>query len=324
MSQELPKPQPADVIFVYSKGKDAFLNVALQKWIFDKERDHGPWFSHVALALNDRLGLEASTAPSDADEPTWSGVELKEGVRLILLPDLLIPSRDWRVLRNAKASELAKDALEIKQPYISGVYESEYSIEAFQEYAANSASLIAGVSDIFGFGDDWTSAPNDVAAKVGQDFRNRVLRDFPDHEFSFESRNFYCSKLVIAILGVVGLLPDRDVDARVTPSALFDELKGMGWDDVTDGSYPEDQVQGWDATSKVPWQTDYFDGVGQAQFWSNHEAFDELWRIVEKQFAHADRRIQAYLDLLDDLRNGPQKADPRLRAERWSSKKPFR
>ena len=49
----------------------------------------GPLFSHVAVALSDRVAIEAGTAADEGDS-TWSGAPLGEGVRLQLLPDLIM------------------------------------------------------------------------------------------------------------------------------------------------------------------------------------------------------------------------------------------
>jgi hypothetical protein len=305
MSQEVPNPLPGDVIFVVSEGKDALFNIGMQQWIFDKGRKHGPWFSHVAVALDDRLALEASTAPSEDALPTWSGVSLKGGVRLILLPDLLIHATERRVLRSPKATEITKDTLDIKQPYIAGLYGSEFSIKVFKEYAEKVAPLLTGLSDLLGHSQGWTSIPDDVASKVGEDFRTKVLKDSPYYKFAFEARTFYCAELVIAILGIVGLLPERFAKARITPSVLFDELETTGWTDATEKDFSDSAIHGWAESGKVPWQTAYFNGVGCAQFWRNHYAFEEIWKLIEIAFGQAAKRLEGYTDLLNRLRGAP-------------------
>jgi hypothetical protein len=306
MSQGPAKPQRGDVIFVYSGGKDGLVNVALQKWVFNKERDYGPWFSHVALALDDQIALETSTPPSKDDPQTWSGAQLKGGVRVIAIPDLLFGSKYWRVLRSAEAAKLPKDAFLIPKPYISGLYGSKYSIKVFENYAREVAPLVAAASDISGHSAGWTSDPTDVAHKIGEEFRKRVLEDFPNHKFIFKERTFYCSDLVRVILSVLEVVPEQDPQARVTPSSFFDQLKGYGWEDATDQDYSNDAVQAMGLALKATVKNHYDFVVGEAQYWSGTHGFDELWSVVEKKKDAIDKKLEGYIHQLNRLSGIPR------------------
>jgi len=296
-----PKPVPGDVVFAVSRGKDPRLNIALQRWILDPARKHGPWFSHVALVLNDRLALEASTAPA-AEDKSWSGVELKEGVRLILLPDLLIDAEKACVLRTPAAATLGPDAFSIQKPHISTAYGSEYSINIFADYVRQTAPVIASIADGLGYSTGWTSLPVDAATQVGNDFRTQVLKTFPQHKFSLEARTYYCSELIVAILGIVGLLPAQYANAKLTPSGLYDALLANGWEVVTQEDYSPEALCSWSESDKTPWQTAYYFGIGEAQFWRNHWSFEEMWGAVEKFLVHTNEALDAWKDKFDRLR----------------------
>ena len=292
------KPQAGDVIFIYSGGKDGFFNVALQKWKFDSGREKGPWFSHAALALDDQIAIEASTAPLEGDPPTWSGSQLTGGVRMIALPDLLFASKDYRVLRNPKAATLPDDTFAIEKPYISGLYGSKYSIQAFEDYMREKAPVLAFFSDATTLSTGWTSEATDAAHEIGDEFRSRVLKDFPQHKFALEESTYYCSDLVRVILSAVGIIPKQDRNIRITPSALFDQLSQSGFEDVTDRCYSQEHLDDMARVMKISVQNHYDSAVRDAHFWSGKQGFDDLWAVVEKQYDHATRVLDGHIDNL--------------------------
>lgn len=256
---------------------------------------------HVAIALDDSLALEANTPPSSDDDPTWSGVSLKGGVRLILLADLLVSTTERCVLRNPYAAQLRKDALDFQRPYIAGLYGSEYSIKVFEEYAKEVAPFLTWLSKLFGYSKGWTSTANDVAAKIGDMFRDRVIKHAPQHKFTFESRTFYCSELVIAILGFIGLLPESYAKGRITPSTLFDQLKAGGWTDVSYTYSSDNAIHEWH-TEKSRLENIYLNGIGSAQFWRNHYGHEEMLEPIRAFLDRTDKSLVGYIDLLDRLR----------------------
>jgi hypothetical protein len=302
MNGTLPKAKTGDVIFVYSGGKDGYFNVELQRSIFDKGREKGPWFSHVALALDSHTAFEASTSPSPGDPPTWSGSLLRGGVRFIPLPDLLLGAQFCRVLRSAQATSLHTDALSIPQPYISGLYGSEYSVKVFEDYARDVAPLLSALADSTGLSAGWTSQAADVGHRVGKEFRQRVLNRFPEHKFTFEERTFYCSDLVRAILSVIGLMPKQDPQARVTPSALFDALTAdHAWRDVTDTDYSSERIEALRSQSRTPVSAHYDRVLMEAGEWRNRHEFHELWTVVTKQLDRVHGTLDDAFDKLARL-----------------------
>jgi len=302
MDGTLPKSEAGDVIFVYSGGKDGYLNVELQRSIFDRGRDTGPWFSHVALALDAHTAFEASTPPGPDDPPTWSGSLLRGGVRFIPIPDLLLGAQSWRVLRSAKATSLPADVLSIPQPHISGLYGGEYSVDVFEGYARDVAPLLSALADTTGLSAGWTSEPADVGHRVGEEFRQRVLKYFPEHKFTFEQRTFCCSDLVRAILSVIGLMPKQDPQARVTPSALFDALTAdHAWSDISDIDYSPERVEALRSQSRTPVSAHYDRVLMEAGEWRNRHEFHEIWPVVAKQLDRVHGTLDDAFDKLARL-----------------------
>jgi hypothetical protein len=286
-----------DVIFVYSGGKDGFFNVSLQRWVFDSARASNEWFSHVALMLDDGIALETSTQPS-ANERTWSGATLGGGVRLITLEDLLLGSQRWRVLRSPGALQLPRNTFDIEREYVSGLYGTQYSVKAFDNPARSAAPLLAWLADTTGQSAGWTSHPEDVASQVGQEFRARVLRDYPDHKFRFHEQTFYCSDLVRVVLSRTEVLPPQDRSVTVTPSALFDQLRNAGWTDVTDSDYAAAAVATMAEGPKSTVKDRYDIAVSRARFFRSDHGFNELWDVVDKSY---QRVIGTLEDMQDKL-----------------------
>jgi hypothetical protein len=296
MSQAAARPEPGDVLFVYSGGKDGFFNVWLQKNRFDTGREHGPWFSHVAVALDHEIALETSTAPAPGDAPTWSGSVLTGGVRIIAMQDLFAGSRTWRVLRSPQAAALPEDTFAVEKPYVSGVYGSQYSIQAFEEYVRSIDPLLALFSDATGMSGGWTSEATDAAHQIGEAFRERVLRDFPDHQFALTESTYYCSDLVRVVLSSVGLIPAQDRRVRITPSALFDLFLTYGFADVTEREFSPESVAALLESGRDEAKMRHDFAAGHARFWSGKHGFKDLWDVVEKEHAKV-------LDYLDEKQN---------------------
>jgi hypothetical protein len=312
MSEVAARPLAGDVIFVYSGGKEGFLNVEFQRSIFDKDRNHGPWFSHVALALDSLIAFEASTRPAKDDKPTWSEVSLEGGVRFIPVADLLLGATSWRVLRSSNAESLPSGTFSIPQRYISGLYGSEYSIKVFEDYAREVAPLRLALANITGVSAGWTSDPDDVGHRIGKEFRQRVLKDYPDHKFTFEERTFYCSDLIRVVLSIVGLIPKQHRDARVTPSAFYDVLEAQaGWKDVTDVDFSKVRVDALRSDRRESVSAHYEQALIEAGDWRSRHGFTELWDLVEMTFD----RFRTSLDGTTDWLNRISGAPPRKKTD---------
>jgi hypothetical protein len=55
-----PTPRPGDVIFVYSPTVNSCLSCLVQRFKLTSGDRSGPWFSHVAIALDEDTAFEAS------------------------------------------------------------------------------------------------------------------------------------------------------------------------------------------------------------------------------------------------------------------------
>jgi hypothetical protein len=294
-----PVPKAGDVIFICSGGKDAFFNVWMQRHQFDPGRTNGPWFSHVAIALDSQLAMEASTPPGKDDPLPWSGSRLEGGVRLIPIPDLLLGAKRWQVLRSPKAAVLPKDALDIRQLYVSGIHGSKYSIKLFEDYVREAAPFLAFLSDASGLSEGWTSEATDPAHKIGEEFRARVLKDMPRHKFKLQESTYYCSDLVRVLLSKVDLIGQQDRTIRISPSALFDVLKGGGFEDVTEQDYSLAAVNAIPQENQATSVRDHFLATtAQIKFFAGDHGFNDLWDVLDEKVAAFNQSLENTQDKL--------------------------
>jgi hypothetical protein len=97
-------PYKGAVIFINSSLRDTFAS-RLGQWLLDSIASDSPkTFGHTAIAINDTLAIEAMPAdpadiaaistplPHTAKIAEWSGSELRAGVRLVPIADLIIPT----------------------------------------------------------------------------------------------------------------------------------------------------------------------------------------------------------------------------------------
>jgi hypothetical protein len=265
----------------------------MQRHQFDSGRTNGPWFSHVAIALDGQLAMEASTPPGKDDPLPWSGSQLEGGIRLIPIPDLLLGAKRWQVLRSPKAAALPKEALEIKQPYVSGIYGSRYSIQLFEDHVREAAPFLAFLSDASGLSEGWTSEATDPAHKIGEEFRARVLKDMPDHKFALEESTYYCSDLVRVLLSRVDLIGEQDRTIRISPSALFDVLKAAGFDDVTEQDYSLAAVRAIPQEHRpISVRNHFMATMVQIKFFAGDHGFKDLWDVLEKKVAAFNQSLE--------------------------------
>jgi hypothetical protein len=298
-----PTPQRGDVIFILSGEKLSHLSCLLQRALFDTERVAGPWFSHAAIVLNDSIALEASTLPDSNDPPTWSRVQLGQGVRLILLPDLLIPAKKRVVLRHPKAAAIPLSEFEMSSPHIAGWYGSEYSIRTLRESAETAAPLLAKIVPPSWF--DWSSPPDDLATKLGldPDFRAKVAQTLPAYQFAFQTRSFFCSQLVVVLLWHAGLLDQRFQFERLTPSGLFDVLHRDNWADVTGTDYGDEALEAWSRSNRLDWEIRYLQDIGYIQSRRNHYVNAVTVEVLEDMLGNFSEHLDNTIDRLKSFQN---------------------
>jgi hypothetical protein len=280
---------PGDVIFINGKNKSAFWSGFIQRALFDHGRLHRPWFSHVAIALDDRIAYEAS--PSTFE--TWSESDLPLGVRLILMIDLLVAAKDVVVLRSPQASTIPPDEFKISSPHVAGLYGGAYSLFSLKKEAENLIPIFAkAVPDKYF---EKSTAPDEIAKMLIEDpnFWKDLKEHMPKDVVAQTSRHFFCSQLVLEILVHAGLLKDAKELKEITPSSLYDKLIDDRWTDVSDSDYAPAATE-WRKLSKSTWQASYLEDVGIAKYWHNYT-------YVGSALLLARKRVNDVNDHLDDL-----------------------
>ena len=257
-------PQPGDVIFIYSGGRDAFGSCILQRVVLNPST--GPWFSHVAIALSSRVAIEASTA-ADEGQPTWSGATLGKGVRLQLLPDLIIPATTYAVLRNPNATDLSEQ-FDVRTPHISRILGSGYSTKPLVDEARKGHAALDAL--IPGEWFQWTAKPDRIAEALRNDpeFRSGIERHLPAGEALASMSDYFCSQLASTLLSRAGVLSESP--ALETPCTLFDRLAAAGWSDVTSAAYGPEMITEWTRTATEEWQLQFRVDLGFANWFRDN------------------------------------------------------
>lgn len=255
--------EAGDVLFVLSGSKWSLGSCAAQVIVDGAARVHGPWFSHVAVALDDRLAIEATTAP-EADDAWWSGIPQEAGVRLVTLPDLFLPTTQRSVLRRPAHLSWPAGALDPTVAPLLEWYGSRYALDELQQTAVDTQSVGTRALQLLGMDfSTWTSHASDLATRMGVDdsLRQRVADQCPSVCLP-ESRTFYCSQLAGDLLTHAGLAAS-DVVRTLTPTGLHHTLQRLGWRDVTEECCGESQLAAWREGRTTPWEMAYYD---QRQF----------------------------------------------------------
>lgn len=232
-----------DVIFLANADAGTKASICLQPLIDPDAKSCTRQFGHVAIVIGDLIALEAM--PSDVSDGTatealtgeWSGASLASGVRLLPIADLVVPAMregsDILVLRCPDAPEHILDGMGAAHPAIAAMIGSAYSIELLKEQAKTIfwPKLVDLADPKLG----GRSVPRDLATRVGLDvdLRNFILEKFPGIDIPRAAQTYFCSQLVIAVLKIVGLLPEETATDLTTPTGLCALLTEKGWTDVT-------------------------------------------------------------------------------------------
>jgi hypothetical protein len=242
-------PRPGDVLFLNSPDVETFVSRFAQTKIDPNAVAATRTFGHVAVTITDVLAIEAvPTDPKDliGKSPTlphtvkigeWTGSELRGGVRLIPIADLVIPEMRRGghvvVLRTLDADE---PKLSNFSPYHEGVQRilgSEYSIDVLKEQAGS--IVPKALVDLIGPKFKWTSEPLDFATFVDVDpaLRHRIEERLPSYALPEVARTYFCSQVAAKCLEFAGLIAEEITTALTTPSGLYRILIDLKWIDVT-------------------------------------------------------------------------------------------
>lgn len=242
-------PRAGDVLFCSSNDIGTFVSRLVQQRLDPDATGAARSFGHVAVVISNLLALEAVPSnPKDMRGQTatlkdtiaigeWTGVELRGGVRLIPLADLVVPamqrSEELMVLRSLDADEEALSTFSPHHPVVLRMLGSRYSIDELREQVVtwgpkNVMSFLASSMD-------WTSAPTDLATRVSLDpeLRKSIEERFPHYSLFEVARTYFCSQAVIRCLRIVGLIPDDFATELTTPTGLYRLLTDRKWADVS-------------------------------------------------------------------------------------------
>jgi hypothetical protein len=247
--QEGSKPQAGDVLF-FKRDDIETKHAGLVQRMLDRD---ARWalrtFGHVAIALDGVLALEAVPAepnnsknnqfklPNTTELSDWSGCELRGGVRLAPIADLVIHAMrtksDFVVLRGPKMNPEVGSILGPVSPFVVRLLGSQYSLEALKREAKAifGETLTGLVASNF----NWTSIPIDIATKIdlGAKSREQIAAMLPKCALPDAARTYYCSQLAICSLQACELFPPNVATDLTLPTGLYRLLHDRGWHDVT-------------------------------------------------------------------------------------------
>ena len=242
-------PRPGDVLFFNWPDIETFVSRYAQTKLDPDAEEATRTFGHVAVTITDILAIEGVPVdPKDliGKSPTiantvkigeWTGSELRGGVRLIPIADLVIPTMmrggDVIALRTLDADE---GELSKFSPYHDGVLRmlgSQYSIDILKDRARS--ILPTKLLSLVGHKFNWTSKAMDLASMVDIDpeLRRRVEEHLPNYSLPEAARTYFCSQLVAKCLEFAGLIPENTATPSTTPSGLYRILLDRKWIDVT-------------------------------------------------------------------------------------------
>ncbi|WP_426424160.1 hypothetical protein [Bradyrhizobium genosp. A] len=246
MRNALPTPRTGDLIFIRDQGLKDKLSTGLAQRIVDSNaRAAIDSYGHVVVVLNESLGIEAMPDTDEGEGRSWSGIPYGSGVRIVALPDVLVPSWQERisitVLRPPKAADFPTDCYDLFSIDVLMIHGSEYSIDALKRRAV----------DIFGKGfTEWvasgqrqSSEPNDIVSRMGFG-EVRIRQAFGEVGYvpPNEPRSFFCSELAIHFLKRAQLV-EADFPMETTPTGLFELLKVRQWENVTEKDYGSRMIE---------------------------------------------------------------------------------
>ncbi|WP_160107276.1 hypothetical protein [Pseudomonas izuensis] len=265
----LPKPQCGDVIFTSTNSRfNRIASFWAQRKIDAMAHESSRYFTHVAVAINDTIALEAVPAPIASasllattaskiapkmhaeDAPTkshWSKVDLDFGVRLIPIGDILVGAMEKKspllVLRSGLDTTESAKRLDILSPYILATIGCAYSIDELQQSMENNLNPLQKL--ISSNLPNLMSSASDLYTMMNLTPEHLAFLDewAPDALPEYQLRSYYCSQLVQKILDHAMLTSESDIPTKITPSGLYKALTDLGWRDVTETDYSRGCIQ---------------------------------------------------------------------------------
>jgi hypothetical protein len=280
-----PSPTAGDVIFTYSKNRNSVFSPIVQAIVDPRAKSAGMRFSHVAVAVNSGVAIEAMPAkPSDeAAVGVWSGEKLENGVRLVPLGDVFASANDLVALRRPLSTDHAPKDFDITSAYYAAILGSAYSLDQLKR----SAELAVGAMAVrLGkYVNPGSEAKNIGALMIDDNLRREISKSLPNFKFAFENTKFFCSDLVTGVLKNEGLLAAEEPTAGITPIGLFKLLQSNGWIDVTDTDYSPVSQENYLANKRTAALLDYRHALVLHRFSKHGLGFSETTRYIDASFA---------------------------------------
>lgn len=231
-----PDPHPGDVIFVLGADWKSISSGIAQRFFFDN--CFGPVFSHVGMVLDGKVVIEANPTyypKREEPEPTVTGASLGHGVRLRAIPDLLLGTSKWVVLRKKQLTEEQRKRIHISDLYIATIFGSGYELKTIKEGARRLKFVARHLPDRFFR--KAVAAPDEISEKLRDDpdFRRKLEKHLPQGKVASSESDYFCSQLIANILQQIKLA--QNLPGLISPSGLYDRLRANAWDDVTETAY---------------------------------------------------------------------------------------
>jgi hypothetical protein len=270
-NQAQPTPQRGDVLFIDDLDISAACSGFVQRQLDPLARGTDLTFEHVAIAIDDSFALEAMPAPKQVVESkpnevaeqtigAWTEVRLESGVRIVPLPDILVPS--WRhctqllVLRSpTPLPEVGIFDLGSKE--FLALIGSAYSVEPLKIAAEKAFSKI--ITNWIASKKSLSSPANNLAAKLGlkKEFLAKLAQELPNYEPLRELEPFFCSQLVLHVLTEAGAINTETPANAITPTGLYNLLSQLGWTEVTASDYSGKAISALATQSPTSYQAHY-------------------------------------------------------------------
>ena len=301
----LKKPQALDVLFTGGKEDTAsFLSLLLQPISDPGARRGTRRFAHVALVLDEWLALEAVPLGDAPETGAYSGAQLRAGVRLVPVHDLLHPlwggGAPFAVLRSRHA-DIAGATLALESESIAEVMASEYSLTELRQAAEAKLRVVPDVVTAWLRGKiDWSSPQANLGAQlVGDEVRRSLERTIPGFTFPFKTCTYFCSKLVAELLTKGGIAAFDRPPSSISPTGLFAVLTASAdWMDVTVSDYAP---AGMEPPSEAACLAAYTLAMEALDARLVMLGYDTTIRVLQAGTAYVQDEFQHVSDVMEEL-----------------------
>ncbi len=313
------KPQVGDALFYEKKRIKSKASGLIQRIIDPSARKSDRTFEHVALTLSDTLALEAMpedenkdqekfTLPHTVELGKWTKSELRAGVRLVPIPDFVVPvmgnENQFIALRPPRGREPAPEVLSPASQFVLNLVGSEYSLEVLKQRSAEvfgpHLTWLVGSTK-----SDWTSMPNDLGTRLdlSPDLRNQISTTLPNFKLVDVPRTYYCSQLVIAGLTEANSLSQEGPSEATTPTGLYKILLDQNWEDVSEAYRCSPDADRYHHMSPTGYAASYTTWLAILEVAMRQSAVNETYNVLEAMMDRANHFLEGVLTELEAARS---------------------